>query len=363
MKLNIGVITGGPSPEHDISILTGLQAGRVLEEKHKTSIIYWSKDNKWYLNSTDLEGEDFLDTIKVTKNRINIQFNDDPGFYLKKKKLEFDVLVNACHGGPGEDGTLQSLLEVLNIPYTGPDSSLAQICMDKYIFTLLLKNSNLPVLDRALLEDEMEGIEINSPYILKPRFGGSSIGVEVVKNLETAKSLVKNSNLYSRGAILEEYLEDSEDYLIAAFGYPDLNLSEIEKPIRDNTPSSIFNYQDKYLRNGGLEESSRELPAQLLEKENNEILLLTKKLIELIGIRGVYRIDFLKKDEKIYINEVNSIPGSLSTYLWKNTNLTKFSIIESIVLEALDASSNKWDTTGSDGDALVKAKDIESKLG
>ena len=170
MKLNIGVIIGGPSPEHDISILTGLQAGRVLEEKHKISIIYWSKDNKWYLNSADLEGEDFLDINKVTKNSITIQFNDDSGFYLKKKKLEFDVLVNACHGGPGEDGTLQSLLEILNIPYTGPDSSLAQVCMDKYIFTLLLKNSSLPVLDRVLLKDEMDDIQMNSPYILKPRF-------------------------------------------------------------------------------------------------------------------------------------------------------------------------------------------------
>jgi D-alanine-D-alanine ligase len=363
MKLNIGVIVGGPSPEHEISILTGLQAGRVLEEKHKVSIIYWSKDNEWYLNSTDLEGEDFLDTKKVTKNSINIQLNDDPGFYLKKKNLEFDVLVNACHGGPGEDGTLQSLLDIINIPYTGPNSSLAQICMDKYLFTLLLKNSNLPVLDRVMLKDEMETVDMNSPYILKPRFGGSSIGVEVVKDLDTAKSLVKNSNLYSRGAILEEYLEDSEDYLIAAFGYPDLNLSEIEKPIRDNTASSIYNYQDKYLRNGGLEESSRELPARLIEKDKNEIISLTKKLIELIGVRGVYRIDFLKKDHRIYINEVNSIPGSLSTYLWKNTNLTKFSIIENIVQEALEFSTNEWDTTGSDGNALVKAKDIESKLG
>jgi len=363
MKLNIGVIIGGPSPEHDISILTGLQAGRVLEEKHKISIIYWSKDNKWYLNSADLEGEDFLDINKVTKNSITIQFNDDSGFYLKKKKLEFDVLVNACHGGPGEDGTLQSLLEILNIPYTGPDSSLAQVCMDKYIFTLLLKNSSLPVLDRVLLKDEMDDIQMNSPYILKPRFGGSSIGVEIVKDLETAKSLVKNSNLYTRGAVLEEYLEDSEDYLIAAFGYPELNLSEIEKPIRDSTASAIFNYQDKYLRDGGLEESLRELPAQLNKKEKNEILSLTKKLIELIGIRGVFRVDFLKREDKIYINEVNSIPGSLSTYLWKNTNLTKLSIIDSIVQEALESSKNKWDSTGSDGAALIKAKDIGSKLG
>ena len=159
------------------------------------------------------------------------------------------------------------------------------------------------------------------------------------------------------------YQDLPETFYRAAFGYPELNLSEIEKPIRDSTASAIFNYQDKYLRDGGLEESSRELPAQLNKKEKNEILSLTKKLIELIGIRGVFRVDFLKREDEIYINEVNSIPGSLSTYLWKNTNLTKLSIIDSIVQEALESSKNKWDSTGSDGAALIKAKDIGSKLG
>ena len=363
MKLNIGVIIGGPSPEHDISILTGLQVGRILEEKHKISILYWSKDNKWYLNNTDLEGEDFLDAKKVKKNSINIQINDDSGFYFKKKKVQLDVLVNTCHGGPGEDGTLQRLLDMINIPYTGPSSSLAEICMDKYLFTLLLKNNNLPVLDRVLLQGNTESINLKPPYILKPRFGGSSIGVEVVKDINTAKALINNSNIYSRGAIIEEYLQGSEDYLIAAFGYPSLHFSEIEKPLRDQDSSVIYNYEDKYLRNGGLEGSSRELPAQITEKEEKTILSLTKQVIQSIGIRGVYRIDFLKKNSSIYINEVNSIPGSLSTYLWKNTGISKFTIIENIVQEALSESKNIWNEEGSDGEALVKAKDIESKLG
>ena len=363
MKLNIGIILGGPSPEHDISILTGLQAGRILEENHNVSIIFWSKDNKWYINETSLEAEDFLDFKKVSKKPLNVILNDDPGFYLKKKKVNYDVVVNCCHGGPGEDGRLQALLELINIPYTGPNTSLAQICMDKYLFTLLLQKNDLPVLDRFLLDKSIKDIEIEGPYILKPRYGGSSIGVEVVKDIETAQSLAANSELYSQGAVIEKYLEDSEDYLVAAFGYPEINISDIEKPIRANESTSIFNYSDKYLRNGGLEGSSRELPAKLSKDVEEEFFSLTIKLIELIGIRGVYRIDYLKDANNIYINEVNSIPGSLSTYLWKNKNISKLSIIENIVQEAMQSKDDYTTTYESDGKALSQAKEIESKLG
>ena len=363
MKLNIGIILGGPSPEHDISILTGLQAGRILEEKHNVSIIFWSKENNWYLNETSLEAEDFLDFKKVSKKPLNVVLNDDPGFYIKKKKINYDVVVNCSHGGPGEDGSLQALLTLMNIPYTGPNSSLAQICMDKYMFTLMLQKNNLPVLDRILLDKSTKGINFEGPYILKPRYGGSSIGVEVVKDLETAQSLAETSALYSEGAVIEKYLENSEDFLVAAFGYPNINISEIEKPIRNNESTSIFNYEDKYLRNGGLEGSSRELPAKLSKDDEEEIFSLTKRLIELIGIRGIYRIDYLKEGDNIYINEVNSIPGSLSTYLWKNKNISKLSIIQNIVEEAMQSKDEPISSYESDGEALSQAKEIESKLG
>ena len=363
MKLNIGVIIGGPSPEHDISVLTGLQVARILKDKYEISVIYWSKDNQWYLNSPELEGEDFLDQKKVTKSTVQIQLNDNPGFYIKKKKLIFDVLLNACHGGPGEDGTLQSVLDLIGTPYTGPDTALAQICIDKYLFSLLMKENNLPVLDRTLVKESEESLNFGSPYIIKPRFGGSSIGVEVVKDLNTAKSLIKGSELYNRGAVIEKYIEGSEDLLIAAFGYPEINLSEIEKPLRNYHSSPIFDYKDKYLRNGGLEGSSRELPAELSEKDEKEIISLALKLIDVIGVRGIYRIDFLKKEDEIFINEVNSIPGSLSTYLWKNTDISKFELIENIINEALSSEIKKLVLDGADGEALANAKDIESKLG
>tara|TARA_B100001123_G_C15269411_1_gene1009708 strand:+ start:471 stop:1562 length:1092 start_codon:yes stop_codon:yes gene_type:complete len=362
MKQNIGVIFGGPSPEHDISVLTGLQAARILSSEYNVFALYWSKDNKWYLNEPSLEGKDYLNNKKVMKNSLSLSFERDGGFYLKKKKLNIDVLVNACHGGPGEDGRLQSLLDIIGIPYTGPDHILANICMDKYLFTTLLSNKGLPVLDRVLIHDDLIEVDFEPPYIVKPRFGGSSIGVEIVGDLKTAKALIDNSNLYSNGAVVEKYLEGCQDYLLGVMSYPSLSYSEIEKPIVNNNGATIYNYEDKYLRGRGLEDSKRELPANLSGKDNELILSLAKQLVSIIGSKGVMRIDFIKSENNIYINEVNSIPGSFSTYLWSNTDLTKFDILNNIVLEAINAVDYPWQISASDGRALSSADDIQSKL-
>ena len=104
MSKKIGVIFGGPSPEHDISILTGLQSVRILSKKYEVFSLYWSKDNKWYLVDNQNESVDFLDNNEIFKKNLELKFNENPGFYQKRKKIDLDVVVNACHGGPGEDG-------------------------------------------------------------------------------------------------------------------------------------------------------------------------------------------------------------------------------------------------------------------
>ena len=274
MSKKIGVIFGGPSPEHDISILTGLQSVRILSKKYEVSSIYWSKDNKWYLVDNLNESVDFLENKEIFKKNLELKFNENPGFYQKRKKIELDVVVNACHGGPGEDGSLQSLLNIFNIKYTGPDQISAQICMDKYAFYSLMKENNLPVIEKKLLN--VEENEFNEDHILKPRFGGSSIGVEVINDIDTAKKLVKNSDLYSQGAVIEKYLENSIDLLIGVRNFPTFDVSEIEKPIKNET---LFSYSDKYLENGGLEGSKRELPAELNKDLESQLINLVKKLI------------------------------------------------------------------------------------
>ena len=359
MSKNIAVIIGGPSSEHDISILTGLQSARILSKDNKISILYWSKDNNWYLLDPNLESKDFINNEKILKKPIEIKVNGDSGFYFKKKKLNFDVYLNSCHGGPGEDGTLQSLLDILRVKYTGPKVVSAQICMDKYVFFTTMKENGLPVLHKDLVNNE-ENVTFEGPYILKPRFGGSSIGVEVVNDYESVLKIVDSSDLYRQGAVIEKYLENSEDILIGVKNYPSFDVSEIEKPLKNET---LFSYSEKYLENGGLEGAERELPANLNEDKKNKILNYIEKINSIIPTRGIFRYDFLIDQEDVYINEINTIPGSHALYLWQNLNKSKYDLLIEIVEEAYSEDITSWSTTGSDGLALKSAKDIQSKLG
>ena len=360
MNNEIAVIFGGPSPEHDISILTGLQSSRVLNNKYNVHNIYWSKENKWYLVDNNLESQDFINNNKIFKKELTLKLDSNPGFYLKKKKLNIGTVLNACHGGPGEDGTLQSLLTLLEINFTGPSLTTSQLCMDKYSFYTFMKANNIPVLEKHLLQNSHPPT-FEGPYILKPRFGGSSIGVEVVNEFDTALKLADNSKLYQQGATVEKFLEDSVDYLVALRTYPQVEFSEIEKPIRSNN-FELFSYQDKYLENGGLEGSKRELPAQLTKNIEKEIITILETLVSLINFNGISRVDFLISEEKIYLNEINTIPGSHALYLWENLGLNKFQLLDDMIQESLQRYST-WTAEGSDGLALKSAKDIQSKLG
>lgn len=359
MNYKVGVIIGGPSPEHDISILTGLQSARILSTKNDVSLIYWSKDNKWFLVDTNLESTDFVDNPKIFSNELHLTLGKNNCFSYKRKKLEIDVFLNSCHGGPGEDGTLQGLLEVMNAKYTGPNLTTAQLCMDKYAFYSLMKTNNLPVLDKFRI-DQTSMPEFNGPYVLKPQFGGSSIGVEVVKDYETALKITESSNLYDRGAILEPYLENADDLLIGVRNFPVFNYSEIEKPIRN---SNFFSYEDKYLNNGGLEGSKRELPAVLPQETVRKIQSYVEAINKIIPARGIVRYDFLYVSQEIYINEINTVPGSHALYLWKNSNISKYDLLQNLVNEAINDEVKPWTIQGSDGLALKNAKDINSKLG
>ena len=359
MNYKIGVILGGPSPEHDISILTGLQSARVLSAKNDVSVIYWTKDNKWFLLDANLESTDFVNNPKNFKKELQITLGKTNYFSHKRTKLDFDVFVNSCHGGPGEDGTLQGFLELMDVKYTGPNLTTAQVCMDKYAFYSVMKANNLPVLDKFRVIDG-SSIDFDGPYVLKPQFGGSSIGVEVVRDYETALKIVSSSDLYNQGALIEKYIENADDLLIGVRNYPKFNYSEIEKPIRN---SNLFSYEDKYLNNGGLEGSKRELPAEISGNIKSKILNYVQEINKIIPSRGIVRYDFLKTGEEVYINEINTIPGSHALYLWKNLNISKYELLNDIVQEAINDKSSQWSTQGSDGLALKSAKDIQSKLG
>ena len=234
---SLSVIFGGPSLEHDVSILTGLQAARVLSRNGQEPVaLYWSENNEWFRVPHDLEAPAFLEGVPSGARAVSLELGGrEPGFYEtrslgRRNRIDISAAVVCCHGGPGEDGRLQGLLDLAKIAYTGPSSACAALTMDKLAFGSLVESAGLAVLPRINWSSSSPEPPFSGPYIVKPRFGGSSLGVELVNDVQTARDLVQTSTYLRRGAVLEQYQADVEDLYIAIRTYPELQLSLLERP-------------------------------------------------------------------------------------------------------------------------------------
>jgi len=358
-----GVVFGGPSPEHDISILTGLQVCRTLLDMGRdVEAIYWAKSGSWFSVSPALEAADLADGVPRRATLLRLIAEPGAGFMEKKKPLDVSPVVVCCHGAPGEDGTLQGALDLAGIRYTGPGAAGSALGMDKLAFGAVVEQAGLPSVPRRLLTPGMEW-GVPAPYIVKPRFGGSSIGIEVVDGMDTALALAASSVHLRDGAVIEPFLEGSRDYNIAVRTFPEFQLSAIEAPVRAPSAGSIYSYEQKYLSGGGLEGSARELPAMLPADIEGGIRRAARAVAELIGLRSIARVDFLVRGEDMWVNEINTIPGSLAAYLWIDPPISRRDLITDIVAEAEKRPIRRFTTAGSDGTALRSAGSIAAKLG
>ncbi|MDH3308578.1 MAG: hypothetical protein OEO77_13805 [Acidimicrobiia bacterium] len=356
------VVFGGPSPEHDISILTGLQAARALVNAGRdVDAIYWSKTGQWFLVSPSSEGGDFADGVPARARPLRFVAEPGGGFHLKKKPLDVSAVLNACHGGPGEDGTLQGLLDLAGLRYTGPDAAASALGMDKLAFGGLMVSAGLPSLPRILVDPEVVP-DFAGPYIVKPRYGGSSIGIVVVEDHATAVALLGSSPHMREGGVLEPFLSGSRDLNIAVRTYPALETSAIEAPHRDG--DAIYDYSQKYLvGEGGMDAARRQLPAELPDGTTRHIETMARSVARLARLRSVARIDFLAHDDTVYVNEVNTIPGSLAAYLWVEPVVARARLLGDMLDEVLAGPARQYTTAGADGTALRSAGTIASKLG
>jgi D-alanine-D-alanine ligase len=357
------VVFGGPSPEHDISILTGLQACRTLLDSGRDVVaVYWAKSGAWFSVDPALEAVDFADGVPRKATPLRLVAEPGAGFMEKRKPLDVSPVVVCCHGAPGEDGTLQSSLDLAGIRYSGPGAAGSALGMDKLAFGAVVEQAGLPSVPRRLLSVDLAWDSV-PPYIVKPRFGGSSIGIEVVDGMATALALGASSVHLQDGAVIEPFLEGSRDYNIAVRTYPELQLSAIEAPVRAASADAIYSYEQKYLSGGGLEGSARELPAVLPAHVEQRIRDAARTVAGLVGVRSVARVDFLVRGEDVWVNEVNTIPGSLAAYLWIDPPVSRRELIDDIIAEAEQQSIRRFTTAGSDGTALRSAGAIASKLG
>ena len=228
----VGVLFGGPSPEHDVSILTGLQAARTLARSGRAGdvhALYWSKNGAWFEVAAEAEAAAFLDGPPPGSQAVRLDIGPDGGFAARRGRLssrveplQLDAVLVCCHGGPGEDGTLQGALDLAGVRYSGPSAVSAALGMDKLASFGVVVAAGLPALPRVLLHEGAKEPEFPGPYIVKPRFGGSSIGIEVVADFPTALARLAANVHLRRGAVLEPYRPELFDLQVAARTWPEL---------------------------------------------------------------------------------------------------------------------------------------------
>lgn len=369
MKIKIGIIFGGKSVEHEISIITANQAMTNIDlEKYEMVPIYISKKGLMYTgeklldlkNFRDLEGllQD-LTQITLVNDGKNINLIRFPSKVFKNNILNnIDVAFPIMHGTNGEDGSIAGFLEILGVPYVGPDILASAVGMDKITARRILKQAGIPSLDFVAFyskeyhkdsEKYIKEVEekLKFPVIVKAGNLGSSVGIKKAKDISELKEAIEYSMQFSDKVMIENAITNLKEVNCSVMGEPsDCKPSECEEPLGTD---EILSYQDKYVSGGkssGTKEASqknsskqgmaslqRKLPAEISEEMKKKIQSLACETFRVLGCRGVSRIDFLIDNEtnEIYVNEINTIPGALSFYLWEATGVKFSEEIDNII--------------------------------
>ena len=378
----VGVICGGRSTEHEVSVVTGVQMMKYLSRRHTVVPIYITKDGSWYTGAKLANLETYksfnpkdpeIQPVVITPDReIGILQNPVPkGLLDKPKKLALDVIFPAMHGMNGEDGTLQGLLELVDLPYVGSGVLGSAICMDKAIAKTVLRGSGLPVLDfisftRAEWEQEEEAIvtrveaKFGYPVIVKPARLGSSIGIEVASKPDDLRFHVSVASHFDQKIIIEPYLKDRVDINCSVMGNDELTASVCEQPV---SHEALLTFADKYLqgqRAQGMEGAKRIVPAPISPEMTAEVQRLAKEAFRAVDARGIARIDFLldRAAQKLYVNEINTLPGSFAFYLWEPAGTPPEELVDCLVDLAVEAHREKNKTQFTSGNQLLQHSDF-----
>ncbi|WP_182111548.1 MULTISPECIES: hypothetical protein [unclassified Actinotalea] len=364
------VVFGGPSPEHEISILTGLQSERVLTRAGEQVLsLYWGPTGAWFLVPPGTEAKDYLQGAPAGAKPVEIRLGADPGLYVKgrlrSERLEPEAALSCLHGGLGEGGGFASLAALLGLPATGSSLYASALGMDKLAFGGVMVAAGVPTLPRAALDADVDpGFE--GPYIVKPRYGGSSIGIEIVDDLAAARVLGRTSTHLRQGAVLEPFRGDLVDLNISFRTAPTLEVSDLERPLRGS--EGVYSYAEKYLAGGagedaGLTNAPREIPAQVPAEVTAQAQDIARRVAVATRLTGVVRVDLLYQPQthELYVNEVNSVPGAMALYLWASKRPAA-QVLRDALVEARDAGVPAVASGFGSGAALRAAGGISGKL-
>jgi D-alanine-D-alanine ligase len=378
--LRVGVAFGGRSVEHDVSIITGLQALGVLEERHVPVPIYIGRSGRWYTGEALRElsvyqqdgGDPEAEEVNFDLHRGRLlRAGEGGGSLLRSRRspepIELDLVVLATHGTQGEDGCLQGALELARLPYVGPPVGAAAAAMDKVTTKAVLAQAGLPVLDHLAVRREEwdvnpqgDGVRARErvcvrvrerfelPVYVKPASLGSSVGVSrCVSDAELVDALELGFEL-DRVCLVEPAVEGGSEVNCAVIGRPGVapRASVCEQPV---AAAGFLSFEDKYMggaKGEGMKGAQRLIPAPIEEQLTAQVRELAGRAFTAFGCAGVTRVDFLiDAHERIYVNELNTIPGSFSFYLWEPAGLPFAELMDELIDLALADHREKLSTT------------------
>ncbi|MDR2526875.1 MAG: hypothetical protein LBC92_03310 [Rickettsiales bacterium] len=358
-KIDIAVFFGAKSFEHDVSILTGIEVCRSLDDtKYNVIPIYLDMNNQFWTGDALMSktiyplrdwGKSMLKEAKILvgESRPTLRIKEQGMFFSSYKNITFDVAFCAFHGDYGEDGAIQGLFEVANIPYTGCRALSSSIAMNKSIAKMLVKNKDIPTLGDIVIKNHRDDFfdidkltdEINIPFplIVKPVSLGSSIGVSKANNKDELNVSILQIFALGEDVLIEPFVDNLEEYNLSATKIFNNKImtSSIERPNKKD--AEFLGFIEKYKSGGskkcgskcgkfnndnasGMLSMSRTInPDELSIEEQKKLRNWTEKIFETLNCNGVVRVDFLcnSKTREFYFGEINTIPGSLSSYLWE----------------------------------------------
>ena len=368
MKIKVALLFGGKSAEHDISVISALQAYRHLnKDKYDVYPIYITKDGEMFFGEDTGKIEAYSDIDKLLKNSRRVSFTRNSGrvqlVYEKKAKFiaDLDVALPVVHGTNVEDGTVQGYLQLLGLPYGGCDILSSAIGMDKYVTKTVLREAGIPVLDcvRARIAEynsDSEAViakieeKIGYPVIVKPINCGSSIGISKASDRDSLEEALADAFTYSDRILAERAIVNLREINCAVLGDGDLaEASECEEPVGSD---EILSFNDKYVGGAkgsakggaktnedakGMASLKRKIPAPITDEQRDYIRKTAVDAFQALGCGGVSRIDFLLDSStgEIFFNEINTIPGSLSFYLWEPLGVKYTELLDKIIALAL----------------------------
>lgn len=375
MKTNVAVFFGGNSVEHEVSVISALQAiQNINRDLYDVTPVYIAKNGKMYCGKKLFEIENFKNTASLLSDCTPVYLTKENGKVLLKpeknalfgaKAVAVDVAFPVVHGSNCEDGALSGLFELYSLPYVGCDVLASAIGMNKAVFKTVLAANGVPVLpcqtfsSRSYSENTKQTIKlleekIGYPMIIKPVNLGSSVGISKVENLQELYDAIDLACSFSDDILAERAVQNLREINCSVVGYgEDLLVSECEEPIMHD---KILSYKDKYQSGGknkfgskgaktpgGMNSLSRVLPAKITKKEKEAVQKYAAEAFKAIGGHGVSRIDFLMdgKTKDIYVNEINTIPGSLAFYLWEASGIKYTELLSKLISLAFERKRRK----------------------